>query len=134
MAAEALLRELEASDDIKKRDLYRVCRVNGPVSYPLKVALPELASPSLLDRVQNRPDVEGHLRILRRQRTKERGTAVYIQPQAKASLLADDERFPLMDKVQEFLESDQKVFLILGDSGAGKSTFNRELEFELWQS
>ena len=134
MAAETLLRELEVSDDIKKRDLYRVCLENGPVSYPLKVALPELASPSLLDRVQNRPDVEGHLRILRRQRTKERGTAVYIQPQAKASLLADDERFPLMDKVQEFLESNQKVFLILGDSGAGKSTFNRELEFDLWQS
>jgi len=134
-AAEILLRDLESSDDIKKRVLYRACRENGPIAYPLKVTLPELASPSLLDRVQNRPDVEGNLRILRRQRTKEQGNAVYIQPQAKASLqAADDTRFPLMDKVKEFLGSNQKVFLLLGDSGAGKSTFSRELEFDLWQS
>jgi len=33
----------------------------------------------------------------------------------------------------EFLSSDQTVFLIQGDSGAGKSTFNRELESDLWQ-
>ena len=134
-AAQTLLRELEASDDTNKRALYRACLDKGPIAYPLKVTLPELASPSLLDRVQNRPDVEGHLRILRRQRTKERGNTVYIQPQAKSTLqAADDTRFPLMDKVDEFLKSDQKVFLLLGDSGAGKSTFSRELEFNLWQS
>jgi predicted NACHT family NTPase len=39
-----------------------------------------------------------------------------------------------MEKVEEFLASDQRVFLLLGDSGAGKSTFNRELEYNLWQS
>jgi WD40 repeat protein len=39
-----------------------------------------------------------------------------------------------MEKVKEFMGTDQKVFLLMGDSGAGKSTFNRELEFELWQS
>ncbi|KAK3821774.1 MAG: hypothetical protein J3Q66DRAFT_438547 [Benniella sp.] len=134
-AAETLLRELEVDDDIKKRALYRACLENGSISYPLKVTLPKPASPSLLDRVQNKPDVEGHLRILKRQRTKERGNAVYIQPQARASLqAADDTRFPLMDNVKEFLGSDQKVFLLLGDSGAGKSTFTRELEFDLWQS
>jgi WD40 repeat protein len=38
-----------------------------------------------------------------------------------------------MEKVEEFLASEQKVFLLLGDSGAGKSTFNRELEYHLWQ-
>jgi predicted NACHT family NTPase len=60
---------------------------------------------------------------------------VYIHPQAKAGLHAGDEaRFSLVDKVDEFLDSDQKVFLLLGDSGAGKSTFNRELECHLWQS
>jgi len=133
--AETLLRELEASDDVKKRTLYRTCRENGPVDYPLKVTSPELASPSLLDRVQNRPDVERHLRNLKRQRTKERMNAVYIQPQAKSSLqAADDARFPLMDKVKEFLGSNQKVFLLLGDSGAGKSTFSRELAVDLWES
>ena len=134
-AAETLLQNLEADDDIKKRALYRACRENGPIAYPLKVTLPELASPSLLDRVQNRPDVEGHLRVFKRQRTKERGNAVYIQPQAKPSLqAADDTRFPLMDKVKGFLGGNQKVFLLLGDSGAGKSTFSHELEFDLWKS
>ena len=39
-----------------------------------------------------------------------------------------------MEKVEEFLESNQKVFLLLGDSGAGKSTFNRQLECKLWSS
>jgi len=134
-AAETVLRELEANEDINKRVLYQACRENGPIAYPLKVTLPEQASPSLLDRVQNRPNVEGQLRILRRQRTKERANSVYIQPQAKASLqAADDTRFPLMDKIKDFLRSDQKVFLLLGDSGAGKSMFSRELELDLWQS
>jgi WD40 repeat protein len=39
-----------------------------------------------------------------------------------------------MERVKEFLESDQKVFLLLGDSGAGKSAFSLELEHELWRS
>ncbi|KAF9361671.1 hypothetical protein BGX34_007008, partial [Mortierella sp. NVP85] len=133
--AETLLIELETNGDHKKQALYRGCRENGPVSYPLGIALPDLASPSLLDRVQNRPDVEGNLRVLKKQRTKERGTTVYIPPQTKASFqAADDSRFPLMEKVKEFLESEQKVFLLLGDSGSGKSTFSRELEFELWRA
>ncbi|KAF9353729.1 hypothetical protein BGX34_011404, partial [Mortierella sp. NVP85] len=133
--AESMLRELEANGDNKKQDLYQTSRQKSPISYPLKIALPELATPSLLDRVQNRPDVEGSLRLLKKQRTKDRGNAVYIPPQAKASLqTTDDLRFPLMERVKDFLNSDQKVFLLLGESGAGKSTFSRELEFELWQS
>ena len=102
--------------------MYGMCRKNGPIAYPLKVSMSEIASPSLLDRAQNRPDVEGNLRMLRKQRTKERGDAVYIQPQAKTGFQAiDDTRFPLMEKVQEFLASEQKVFLLLGDAGAGLS-------------
>lgn len=135
-AAETLLRALETSEDGKKQALYRLCREKGPVSYPLHVTRPDPASPSLLDRVQNRPDVEGNLRLLKKRRTKARGdaNAVYVPPQAKGSLqAADDARFPLMEKVKEFLDSHRKVFLLLGDSGAGKSTFNRELEFSLWQ-
>jgi len=39
-----------------------------------------------------------------------------------------------MENVKEFLDSDRKVYLLLGDSGAGKLTFIRELEYDLWQS
>ncbi|KAF9992096.1 hypothetical protein BGZ79_003541 [Entomortierella chlamydospora] len=52
---------------------------------------------------------------------------------AKATPKATD-HFDLTDKVQEFLSSDRKVFLVLGDSGAGKSTFNRALELNLWDN
>ncbi|KAK3821885.1 MAG: WD40-repeat-containing domain protein [Benniella sp.] len=135
VVAETLLRELDSNGDTKKQVLYSECREKGPIAYPLNVALPEFASPSLIDRVQDRPDIERSIRVLRKQRTSDRYNAVYIPPQAKASLqAADDTHFPLMDKVKEFLASDQRVFLILGDSGAGKSTFTRELEFDLWQS
>ncbi|KAK3810318.1 MAG: WD40-repeat-containing domain protein [Benniella sp.] len=132
--AESLMKSLEGNGDERKQELYRLCRDN-PTPYPVRIAALEFPSPSLLDRVQNRPDVEGQLRLLKKQRTKERGNAVYIPPQAKASIhVADNTQFPLMTKVKEFLESDQKVFLLLGESGAGKSTFNRELEYDLWQS
>jgi len=132
---ESLLQELGKNGDATKQELFRTCHEGGPVSYPLKNALSTVGSPSLLDRVQERPDVEGHIRQLRKQRLKDRGTSVYIAPQAKASLQAPDEaRFPLMEKVDEFLANDQKMFLLLGDSGAGKSTFNHELECQLWQS
>ncbi|KAG0203886.1 hypothetical protein BGX31_003294, partial [Mortierella sp. GBA43] len=131
----ALLRGLQKNGDGTKQKLYQSCRENGPGLTPLKITTVTFGSPSLLDRVQERPDVEGNLRQLRRQRMNERGNAVYIPPQAKANLQANDEtRFPLMEKVQEFLTNDQKVLLLLGDSGAGKSTFNKELEFQLWQS
>ncbi|KAF9349625.1 hypothetical protein BGX34_001685 [Mortierella sp. NVP85] len=131
--AEAVLHVLESNANTQQRTLIKTYREKNPTSYPLKVALPPLASPSLLDRVQNKPDVEGTLRQLKKQRLKERGNAVYIQPLAKSGLQAsDDQRFPLMGKVEDYLDSDQKVFLLLGDSGAGKSTFNRYLECELW--
>ncbi|KAF9936047.1 WD repeat-containing protein 38 [Modicella reniformis] len=135
VAAQVLLLELEKNGDTKKQALYQTCRDGDLGLYPLNIALPPLASPSLLDRVQNKLDVEGNLRQIRKQRLNERGNTVYIPPQAKPSLQApDDALFPLMDKVQEFLLSEQKVLLLLGDSGAGKSTFSRELECNLWRT
>ncbi|KAG0220037.1 hypothetical protein BGX31_011102 [Mortierella sp. GBA43] len=134
-AAELLLQELEADPVVEKKALYRGCREKGPMLHPFRAALPELGSPSLLDRVQNRPDVECNLRLLRKQRTKEHNNSLYIPPQAKANLQAsDDLRFPLMENVMDFLASNRKVFLVLGDSGSGKSTFNRELENEIWRT
>ncbi|KAF9342265.1 hypothetical protein BGX34_008461, partial [Mortierella sp. NVP85] len=70
---EPLLQDLSTNGDAKKQALYRKCKENGIVFYPLKGPLPELASPSLLDRVQNRPDVDGNIRLLKKQRTQDRG-------------------------------------------------------------
>ncbi|KAK3806848.1 MAG: hypothetical protein J3Q66DRAFT_421688 [Benniella sp.] len=94
-----------------------------------------LRLPRFSTELRRKPDVEGHLRQLRRQRFMEQGNAVYIPPQAKAGLQASDEsRFQLMEKVKEFLSSDRKVFLLLGDPGSGKSTFSRALERDLWDA
>ncbi|GJJ74482.1 hypothetical protein EMPS_06840 [Entomortierella parvispora] len=39
---------------------------------------------------------------------------------------------PLHERVDEFLQGKGEVMLILGDSGAGKSMFNMQLEHDLW--
>ncbi|CAO3568102.1 unnamed protein product [Mortierella alpina] len=103
--------------------------------YPLRSRLPvPLASP-LLARVQKIPFVERDLDQLKARRLQNHDQKVYIPPQAKASLQAPDkEAKPLMDLVKGFLGSNQQVLLVLGDSGAGKSTFNRHLEHELWMA
>ncbi|KAG0253911.1 hypothetical protein BG011_006095 [Mortierella polycephala] len=133
--ATTLLQDLEQDGDATKQALYRRCQEEIPCKYPLKPDLQQLASPSLLDRVQNKPDVETDLRRLARLRLKERGDAVYIPPRAKANLQAsDDSLFDLTDKVKGFLASENKVLLLLGESGVGKSTFNRELEYDLWKA
>ncbi|KAG0061172.1 WD_REPEATS_REGION domain-containing protein [Linnemannia elongata] len=76
---------------------------------------------------------EYDLHRYRMQRLNEYYQLVYIPAMAKANLQAsDDAIFPLMDKTQEFLNSDRQVMLILGDSGSGKSSFCRNLEFHLW--
>ncbi|KAG0282750.1 hypothetical protein BGZ97_008863, partial [Linnemannia gamsii] len=83
---------------------------------------------------QDNHNMESALHTLRMQRMGEYEQPVYIAPMAKPSLQApNDTLFPLMGKVKDFLAGDSQVMLILGDSGAGKSTFNRHLEHELWQ-
>ncbi|KAG0245680.1 hypothetical protein BGX31_006676 [Mortierella sp. GBA43] len=131
-----LLEDLKKDGNAKKQALYQGCHGTEARSHPIEFAPPSTESSPLLGRVQQRPSIEGSIRELRRrQRLQERENTVYIPPEAKASLQArDDARFPLMDKVQEFLDSDRTVFLLLGDSGAGKSTFNRKLEHKLWES
>ncbi|KAF9343323.1 hypothetical protein BGX34_006934, partial [Mortierella sp. NVP85] len=134
-AASALIQDLESSADTQEHARIQACRQKDHAMYPLRIASSTTVSPSLIDRAQNRPDVEGHLRQLRRQHLTQQGNTVYIPPQAKAGLQASDEsRFQLMDKVKEFLNSEQKVFLLLGDPGAGKSTFSRALDRELWDA
>ncbi|CAO3565256.1 unnamed protein product [Mortierella alpina] len=101
--------------------------------YPLRSRLPSPVASPLLAIVQEVPYVEYDLDKLRSRRLDEYKQTVYIPPQAKATLQAsDEEAVSLMQRVEDFLKSDGQVFLILGDSGAGKSTFNRYLEHELW--
>ncbi|KAG0310293.1 hypothetical protein BGZ99_000468, partial [Dissophora globulifera] len=133
-AANALLVKLKDDYNAEMRDVYEACLRSTTVSHPLQVAKPPLASSSLLDRVQGKLDVEADLKRLKLQRIKLRGTPLYIPPQAKANLRAQNtDLFDLMDKVNNFLDDkDQKVLLLLGESGVGKSTFNMELEYHWW--
>ncbi|KAG0308919.1 hypothetical protein BGZ97_013218 [Linnemannia gamsii] len=105
----------------------------GP-PYPLRSHLPMPSSSPILARVLEIPDIEYDLYKLKLQRLGEHKRGIYIPPQAKPSLNAsDDTLFPLMEKVTDFLASSRQVLLLLGDSGAGKSTFNLELEHTLWK-
>ncbi|KAF9316400.1 hypothetical protein BGZ91_005571 [Linnemannia elongata] len=75
------------------------------------------------------------LDVIKGQRPNVGRQSIFVPTLAKASLQAsDDDVFPLMNKVQEFLASDQQFMLVLGDSGSGKSTFARHLECQLWSS
>ncbi|KAG0061810.1 hypothetical protein BGZ89_011155, partial [Linnemannia elongata] len=101
--------------------------------YPMRSHLPIPESSPILAKVQGIPYMEYELYQLRMQRLNDAKLPIYISPMAKASLQSqDNEVFPLMDKMQEFLTSNRRVMLILGDSGAGKSTFNKHLEHRLW--
>ncbi|KAF9272074.1 hypothetical protein BGZ88_005246, partial [Linnemannia elongata] len=109
--------------------------ISAIASYPLKCRLPLPESSPLLNRAQKIQYLEYELRRVRLQRLEEAPQHIYIPPMAKANLQASDkDLFLLMDKVQEFLSSERQVMLILGDSGAGKSTFNTYLEAELLRS
>ncbi|KAF9911816.1 WD_REPEATS_REGION domain-containing protein [Linnemannia zychae] len=104
-------------------------------NYPLKFRPPLPTLSPLLARVQNIPYVENNLQELMLQQLKTDSMSGYIPLFAKANFQAsdDDGLIPLMDKVNHFLASDGEILLILGDSGSGKSTFNRYLEGDLWK-
>ncbi|KAF9899123.1 WD_REPEATS_REGION domain-containing protein, partial [Linnemannia zychae] len=103
--------------------------------YPMSACLSQAVSPSLNSQPQELSDIERAIHTLKIQQLEYYNQPVYIAPMAKSNLRAsEDELFPLVDKVKEFLAGDSLVMLILGDSGAGKSTFNRYLENELWKN
>ncbi|KAG9064399.1 hypothetical protein KI688_003587 [Linnemannia hyalina] len=115
--------------DLKKGGI-----VEYPGSFSLSRRLPLPTASPLLAQVQEIITVEYDLHVLRLMRIADYKQAVYIDPMAKLNLQdTDDNLFPLMDKVRDFIASGSQVMLVLGDSGAGKSTFNRHLEHELWQ-
>ncbi|KAF9353945.1 hypothetical protein BGX34_011288 [Mortierella sp. NVP85] len=132
-AAKELLHELKKDGDVGKRALYQKSVAAGSGPYTLKVSPLEPTSSVLLNLAWERYGVEGMIGELRSHRLEELNCPVFVQPHAKANSGPDDntER-PLMDMAVEFLGSNRKVFLLIGDSGAGKSTFSRKLESELW--
>ncbi|KAF9272232.1 hypothetical protein BGZ68_002587, partial [Mortierella alpina] len=137
-AVSILLKDLSTEGHENKRNLYQSCIQTGPSVHTWNVSARHPDSSSLIDQVQSKPSVEPTLRKHRRHRLQEQEQrhAVYIPPQAKPTRTSpDDDLFDLTTKVNEFLlEIDCKVLLLLGDSGAGKSTFNLELERNLWMA
>ncbi|KAG0007397.1 hypothetical protein BGZ80_004708 [Entomortierella chlamydospora] len=131
-SAQELLQEVQASSSHLKGAMHRGYGNDILALHPIMVIPPPTESP-LLDCVQSKIDVETSLRKLKRERLQGRDGDVYISPRAKATSRATD-HLDLTANVQEFLASDRKVSLILGDSGAGKSTFNRALEISLWEN
>ncbi|KAG0049721.1 hypothetical protein BGZ89_004089, partial [Linnemannia elongata] len=106
-----------------------------PGAFPLSCRLTLPGSFPLLARFEKITIVECHINKLRMQMIEQYKQAIYIAPVAKASLQAPDGIvFSLMEKVDEFLAGDCQVMLVLGDSGAGKSTFSRLLEHKLLQN
>ncbi|KAG0379424.1 hypothetical protein BGX24_000447 [Mortierella sp. AD032] len=103
--------------------------------HPWHFSLPLPTSSPLLSRVHNKPDIEHDVARIKSRSLEEPCFPFSIPPRAKATLLdSDKDSFPLMERVREFLKSDRQVFLLLGDSGSGKSTFCRMLERELWDN
>ncbi|KAF9147881.1 hypothetical protein BG015_010415 [Linnemannia schmuckeri] len=101
--------------------------------YPLRNRLPLPTLSPILTRVLAIPDVEYDLHKHKVMILRQYQQTVFIPPLAKPGLKAkDNDLFPLLEKVLEFLVSERQVMLVLGDSGSGKSTFNRHLEHRLW--
>ncbi|KAG0310063.1 hypothetical protein BGZ97_012818, partial [Linnemannia gamsii] len=115
------------------RDLKQEQAPTAGFSYPMTNRLAPPTSSPILARVHKIPPLDYDLHQLQLLQLKQGQQRVYIPPMAKSSLKAkDDDLFALMEKTQEFLASERQVMLVLGDSGAGKSTFNRHLEYRLW--
>ncbi|KAF9147856.1 hypothetical protein BG015_010431 [Linnemannia schmuckeri] len=133
--ARLMLQSLERDGNSAKQALCRDLLASPHSAFHVKISLsaPQKSSP-ILSRVQDIPYLEYDLHRLRSQRLKERENVLYIPPQAKPSLRSsDDTLFPLMETTLEFLAGPGVVFLLLGDSGGGKSTFNLQLEHTLWK-
>ncbi|KAF9538974.1 hypothetical protein EC957_005980 [Mortierella hygrophila] len=122
--AQLMLKDLAGVGDDDRQKLYTETTEGDPNQFPIKIRLTPPVSFPLLTKVHNIPNVEFELNNVKKQRL------------AKPSLQStdDDALFPLMEKALKFLDGPNEVLLLLGDSGAGKSTFNLQLERTLWQS
>ncbi|KAF9904967.1 hypothetical protein BX616_001133 [Lobosporangium transversale] len=136
LAEKFFVEDLTKNGDANKQQLFSDYFKDPEVRHPVVIALPPSTSLSLLDRVQKEPDIENNLRQLKRQRMRSRDDQSFYIPQfSRGSARSKNEgACLLMDEVKEFLNGDQKVLLVQGTSGAGKSTFSRTLEYNLWEA
>ncbi|KAF9913048.1 hypothetical protein EC991_005916 [Linnemannia zychae] len=133
--AKSEYQRLKDTCGLEKQNIYRTYATDPLPPYMPRAHLSALPTSELLDRVQAKPNVTRRLRWLRASRQNESKLLVYIQPQAKPTTQShDDSLFSLMDKTEAFLKGPRKVLLLLGDSGAGKSTFVLQLERTLWET
>ncbi|KAG0048752.1 hypothetical protein BGZ83_006332 [Gryganskiella cystojenkinii] len=116
------------------RDLERSQDEPYPYVHPLRSRLPLPMQSILLKDVNDKPDIELLLQRLRlRRRNEYNDEAVFVPQLSKANLQDSEEKLvPLRQRGEAFLGGNRQVLLILGDSGAGKSTFIRKLEHDLW--
>ncbi|KAF8977197.1 hypothetical protein BGZ46_007568 [Entomortierella lignicola] len=129
--ASTSLQDLKTSDDTKNHYTYCEFEKGSLGSCLLMVVLPPKTS-QLFHRIQSKFSLLVALDKLRSRRLNDRSREVYIPPQAKRSL-NENKGFDLKTDLQDFLKSNKKVFLLLGDSGSGKSTFNKAFEIDLWE-
>ncbi|KAF9285491.1 hypothetical protein BGZ88_009509, partial [Linnemannia elongata] len=137
----AILRHISSMEqsDIKKyahtllSDLLGRESCNLQIFHPWMAQLPLPPSYRLLCRAQAIPQEESRLKVLQHERLQENLQPMYITPQATTSREASrDKLCSLSTTMQGFLTSDRLVYLLLGESGSGKSLSCRHLERELW--
>ena len=134
--AQLMLKDLAGVGNDDRQKIYTETMKGDPNQFPINIRLTPPASFPLLTKVHDIPNVEFDLNNLKKIRLDNTVNHLYIPPQGKPSLQSndDDALFPLMEKALDFLKGPNEVLLLLGDSGAGKSTFNIQLERTLWQS
>ncbi|KAK3819227.1 MAG: hypothetical protein JOS17DRAFT_356609 [Linnemannia elongata] len=103
-----------------------LCHYRGTTSLPQPESFPPIYQ------ARGVSNIEIHLESFQRKILS--GCSVpYIPLRVKSNLLGFDEGSVLLQKkARNFLESDRRVFLLLGDSGSGKSTSLKQLHRELW--
>ncbi len=134
--ADALLTRLKTVGDIAQQALYQGYLTSPPAPYLLYEDRPQPLGLSLLDKVQQKQWVETDVRRLKAERLAHWGDPLYVPLRGKASLFGSyTDTFDLAEQAKAFFKNHQnkKMALVLGDSGAGKSTFLRFLEATCWK-
>ena len=88
----------------------------------------------MLNAKQSLTDIEVNIAFMRSQiaETKTQERALYIPLFGFWNRNQQEQPFDLDQAVKRFLQSDQEILLLLGDTGAGKSLYCHDLATQLW--